>query len=60
MKFQLILVTKMSADGIDTAASSEVQIVISADVISGSPNTPQGAIDVILEELSEIPGFSIS
>ena len=57
MKFKLILIAKMD----DSEASNAVNIVVSPTAqTDGFPNTSQGAIDVIVQKLSEIPGFSIS
>jgi len=55
MKFKLVLIAKMD----NTEASSSVEIVTSAG-IDGFPNTPQGAIDAVIQKLSELPGFSVS
>ena len=57
MKFRLLLIAKMD----NAEASNSVDVVISPMAeIDGLPNTPQGAIDVIVQKLSELPGFSVT
>lgn len=57
MKYKLSLV---ASDESGNASLQEVELSISADSMLGLPDSPKSALDVVIEKLSEIPGFSVS
>lgn len=57
MKYKLFLT---ACDESGNASIQEVQLTIAADSTLGLPDSPKSALDVVIEKLSEIPGFSIS
>lgn len=57
MKYTLELI---ASDDAGDGSIREVTLTVAPDATMGLPDTARGALEVVIQKLSEIPGFSIS